>query len=197
SAVSFRLVSLRERLLAKKQEGAVVPKDSAAFKAFALQSLNELVAEELILEKGKEIKTEVPDADVANSVDQQYKSIRSRFGTDAEFRAELAKAGYGTPEEYKRFLTDGIKRNEMITRTTKKLREDGKLVSANVTDAEVQEAFERNKSALPKRQASVTWRQIIISPKPSLVEKERARAHAESLLASIKKGADFELLAKR
>jgi len=189
--------NLRERLLAKKQEGAVIPKDSAGYKAFALASLNELVDEELILEKGKEIKTEVPDADVTNTVDQQYKAIRSRFSTDAEFKTELSKAGYGTPEEYKRFLTDGIKRNEMITRTTKKLREDGKLVSANVTDAEVQEAFERNKSALPKREASVTWRQIIIAPKPSLAEKERARVHAESLLAEIKRGADFELIAKR
>jgi len=189
--------NLRERLLAKKQEGAVVPKDSAGYKAFALQSLNELVDEELILEKGKEIKTEVPDADVNNTVEQQYKAIRSRFSNDADFKAELAKAGYGTPEEYKRFLTDGIKRNEMISRTTKKLREDGKLVSANVTDAEVQEAYDRNKSALPKREPSVTWRQIIIAPKPSLVEKERARVHAESLLATIKKGADFELLAKR
>jgi peptidyl-prolyl cis-trans isomerase SurA len=189
--------NLRERILAKQQEGVAVPKDSAAYKEFAVQTLNELVDEELILEKGKEIKTEVPDADVSNTVDQQFKAIRSRFSTDAEFKSELAKAGYGTPEEYKRFLTDGIKRNEMITRTTKKLREDGKLVSANVTDAEVQEAFERNKASLPKREASVTWRQIIIAPKPSLAEKERARVHAESLLAEIKKGADFELIAKR
>ena len=189
--------NLRERIVAKKQEGAVVPKDSAGYKAFAVASLNELVDEELLLEKGKEIKTEVPDADVNNTVEQQYKAIRSRFSNDADFKAELAKAGYGTPEEYKRFLTDGIKRNEMISRTTKKLREDGKLVSANVTDAEVQEAYDRNRTALPKREPSVTWRQIIIAPKPSLVEKERARVHAESLLASIKKGADFELLAKR
>ncbi|HEX7979325.1 MAG TPA: peptidylprolyl isomerase [Gemmatimonadaceae bacterium] len=190
--------NLRERIIAKKQqEGAAVPKDSAGYKAYALQTLNELVDEELILEKGKEIKTEVPDADVANTVDQQYKAIRSRYPNEAEFRSELTKAGYGSPEEYKRFLKDGITRNEMITRTTRKLREDGKLVSANVTDAEVQEAYERNKSALPKREASVTWRQIIIAPKPSLKEKERARVHAESLLAQIKGGADFEQLAKR
>jgi peptidyl-prolyl cis-trans isomerase SurA len=189
--------NLRERLLAKKQEGTPVPKDSAGYKAFAVQALNELVDEELLLEKGKEIKTEVPDADVTNTVEQQYKAIRSRFGTDAEFRSELAKAGYGTPEEYKRFLTDGIKRNEMISRTTKKLREDGKLVSANVTDADVQEAYERNKAVLPKREASVTWRQIIIAPKPNFEQKEVARVRAESLLAEIKRGADFEQIAKR
>ena len=69
--------NLRERLLAKKQEGAVIPKDPAEYKAFAIASLNELVDEELILEKGKEIKTEVPDADVTNTVEQQYKAIPS------------------------------------------------------------------------------------------------------------------------
>jgi peptidyl-prolyl cis-trans isomerase SurA len=189
--------NLRERIVAKKQEGAAVPKDSAGYKAFAIASLNELVDEELLLEKGKEIKTEVPDADVNNTVETQFKAVRSRFGTEAEFRSELSKAGYGAPEEYKRFLTEGIKRNEMISRTTKKLREDGKIASANVTDADVQEAYERNKASLPKREPSVAWRQIIVAPKPSFASKERARVRAESLLAEIKRGADFEQIAKR
>ena len=189
--------NLRERLIYKKQNGEKVPTDSAGFAAYSLAVLNELVDEELMVKKGKELKVEVPDADVNSTVDKQYKSIRSQFKSEAEFKAELAKAGYGTPEEYKRFVGDGIRRNELISRTTRKLKEDGKMVSANVTDAEVQEAFERNKDALPKREASVTWRQIIVSPKPSLANKEIARVRAESLLAEIKRGADFEQLAKR
>jgi peptidyl-prolyl cis-trans isomerase SurA len=189
--------NLRERLIYKKQSGETIPSDSAAYRKYALNVLNELVDEELMVKKGKELKVEVPDADVNSTVDKQYKAIRSQFATDAEFKAELAKAGYGTPDEYKRFVADGIRRNELISRTTKKLKEDGKMVSVNVTDAEVQEAFERNKDALPKREATVTWRQIIVSPKPSAASKEVARVRAESLLAEIKRGADFEQLAKR
>lgn len=189
--------NLRERLVAKTQGGMPVPTDSAALRAASIATLNELVDEELILEKAKELKIEVPDADVNSTVDKQYKAVRSRFGTDAEFRTELAKAGYGTPDEYKRFIADGIRRNELLTRATRKLREDGKLVPANVTDAEVQESFDKSKSDLPKREPSVTWRQIIIAPRASAASKERARAHAESLLAEIKRGADFEALAKR
>ena len=188
---------LRERMVAKAQEGVEVPRDSAALRTFSLATLNELVEEELLLEKAKELKTEVPEADVTSTVDKQIKAVRSRFPSDAEFKSELLKAGYGTPEEYRRFIADGIRRNEMITRTTKKLREDGKIVQANVTDAEVQEAYERNKAVLPKREASVTWRQIIIAPKPSAQAKEIARVRAESLLAEIKRGAEFEQLAKR
>ena len=183
--------NLRERLVAKTQSGMPIPTDSDAVRVAALAALNELVDEELLLEKGKELKIEVPDADVNSTVDKQFKSVRSRFTTEAEFKTELAKAGYGTPDEYRRFIAEGIRRNELLTRTTRKLREEGKLVPANITDAEVQESFEKSRNDLPKREPSVTWRQIIIAPKPSAEAKERARVRAESLLAEIKRGADF------
>ena len=189
--------NLRERLVAKTQSGMPVPSDTTAVRVASIATLNELVDEELLLEKATELKIEVPDADVNSTVDKQFKSVRSRFASEAEFKTELAKAGYGTPDEYRRFIADGIRRNELLTRTTRKLREDGKLVPANITDAEVQESFEKSKNDLPKREPSVTWRQIIIAPKPSAAAKERARAHAESLLAEIKRGAEFEALAKR
>jgi peptidyl-prolyl cis-trans isomerase SurA len=189
--------NLRERLVAKTQSGMPVPADSAAVRVAALATLNELVDEELLLEKAKELKIEVPDADVNSTVDKQFKAVRSRFASEGEFKTELTKAGYGTPDEYRRFIADGIRRNELLTRTTRKLREDGKLVPANITDAEVQESFDKSKNDLPKREASVTWRQIIIAPRPSAAAKDRARARAESLLAEIKRGAEFEALAKR
>jgi peptidyl-prolyl cis-trans isomerase SurA len=189
--------NLRERLVAKTQSGMPVPTDSTAVRVAAIAALNELVDEELLLEQAKELKIEVPDADVNSTVDKQFKAVRSRFASEAEFKSELAKAGYGTPEEYRRFIADGIRRNELLARTTRKLREDGKLVPANITDEDVQESFEKSKNEMPKREPSVTWRQIIIAPKPSADAKDRARARAESLLAEIKRGAEFEAIAKR
>ena len=43
----------------------------------------------------------------------------------------------------------------------------------------------------------VSFRQIIVAPKASAEAKARARAKAESLLVEIKKGGDFEQIAKR
>jgi peptidyl-prolyl cis-trans isomerase SurA len=189
--------TLQEKLIQKRQEGTAFPTDSAAFRTFVLGAVNELIDEELILAKGKELKIEVPDADVTNTVDKQIKDIRARFSSEAEYRAELQKAGLGTPEEFKRYRADEVRRSETITRTIRKLREDGKIVQANVTDAEVQEAYDRNRATLPKREASVTWRQIIIAPKPTPAAKDRARAKADSLLVELRTGADFEMLAKR
>jgi peptidyl-prolyl cis-trans isomerase SurA len=185
------------RMIAKRQEGARIPADSAGFHALVLSVANELADEELLLKKGKELKIDVPDADVANTVDKQIKDIRGRFTSEAEYRRELVKAGLGAPEEFKRFRADQVKRNETITRTVRKLREDGKIVQANVTDVDIQDAYERNKANLPKRDASIAWRQIIVAPRATPASKERARAKAESLLVELKTGGDFEKLAKR
>jgi peptidyl-prolyl cis-trans isomerase SurA len=188
---------LQERIIRKRQENAKIPTDSVGFATFLTAVVNELVDEELLLQKAKDLKIEVPDADVANTVDKQVKEVRGRFKSESEYKTELARAGYGTPEEYKRFLLDGVKREETITRTVKKLREDGKIVPANITDADVQDAFDRNKSAMPRREPSVSWRQIVVAPKPTEKAREIARVKAESLLAEVQRGGDFELLAKR
>jgi peptidyl-prolyl cis-trans isomerase SurA len=189
--------NLQEKLIAKRQEGAKIPTDSAGFYTFLLAAANELVDEELLLKKAKDLKVEVPDADVANTVDKQVKDIRARFSSEAEYRSELSKAGLGTPEEFKRYRLEEVRRTETISRTVRKLREDGKIVQANVTDADVQDAYERNKATLPKREASISWRQIIIAPRASAASKERARAKAESILVELKTGGEFEKLAKR
>ena len=185
------------RVLTKRQEGTQLPSDSAGFHTLLLGVVNELVEEELLLQKAKELKIEVPDADVNNTVDKQIKDVRARFSSDAEYRSELQKAGLGTAEEFRRFRADQVRRSETITRTVKKLREDGKVISANVTDAEVEDAYERNKATLPKREASAAWRQIIIAPKPTVQSKARARAKVDSILVELKAGGDFEQIARR
>ena len=61
---------------------------------------------------------------------------------------------------------------------------------------EVQAEFARSKDFLPKKPAAVTFKQIVIAPQPSVAAKEVARVRAESLLAQLKSGSDFEKLAK-
>jgi len=188
---------LEQRMLQDQQRGMRPPQDSAAMKAYELQTLNTMIDEELLLQKAKDLKVDVPDNDINSAVDRQIRDIKARFTTESEFRTELAKAGLGTPEEYRRMLVDQMKRDETIKRTMQKLREDNKVIPANVTEDEVKEAFERSRASLPRRPAQVTFRQIVIAPRPTAAAKEVARAKAESILAEIKKGADFALLAKR
>src|SRR4029079_7315044 len=100
------------------------------------------------------------------------RAIKGRFPTESEFRTELAKAGLGTPEEYRRMLVEQMKRDETIKRTMQKLREDNKVIPANITEDEAKERYERSGASLPRRPAQVTFRQIVISPRPTPAAKE-------------------------
>lgn len=189
---------LEERVAGRIQRKEVPePKDSSAMLALQLETLNDMIEEELILAKAKDLKIEVADADISPSVDRQIAQTRSQFPSEADFRAALTRAGLGSPEEYRRFLMDQYRRQATLDKTVKQLISDNKIVPVNVTDAEVQAEFDRTKDFLPKKSPSVTFKQIVIQPQPTAAAKAVARAKAESLLVELKNGADFELLAKR
>ena len=189
---------VQERMLAMQQTpGFRRPTTEAEFQKLAQEIVNQLVDEELLVQKATALKVEVADHDLTASVDRQMRDVRARFSSEAELRAELAKAGLGTPEEYRRFLTDQLRRSELQRRVVDKMRQEGRIPPVNVSQAEVEEAFNRSRGALPRRPATVTFRQIVVAPTASVRSKEIARAKAESLLAEIKGGTEFERVAKR
>ena len=179
----------------QRAAGLQLPPDSAGQAALAKDALDALVDEEILVQKAHLLKIEVTPDEVNRSVDDQVRRVRQGFQTDEEFRAELRKAGFGTPEEYRRTLYEQFYRRALQQRVFEELRKTA--VARNVSEAEINEAFEKNKGALQSAPATVTFRQVVIAPKASAAAKARAKAKADSLLAEIKKGGDFELIAKR
>lgn len=189
---------LEEQFLGKIQRHEVdEPKTRADSMKIRRDVLNDMVEEELLLQKAKDLKVEVTDADITPAVDNQVKQVRAGFTNETEFRNALVKAGMGTPEEYRRYLMDQLRRRYTHEKVLQKLRQDGKIIPVNVTDAEIAAEFQREKPFLGPKPASVTFKQIVIAPQPSAAAKEVARVKAESLLAQIKAGADFDRIAKR
>src|SRR6185503_20695495 len=90
----------------RRAQGMQVPPDSAGQTALAKTVLNELIDEEILVQKAKEMKLEVTDADVTSAADRQIKSIRAQFKSDEEYRTELRNAGLGSPEEYRKGVSD-------------------------------------------------------------------------------------------
>jgi peptidyl-prolyl cis-trans isomerase SurA len=179
----------------RRAQGLQLPPDSAGQTALAKSVLNDLVDEEILVQKAKELKLEVTEAEITSAADRQIKTVRSQFKSDEEYRTELRNAGLGTAEEYRKGLIDQYRRQNLQQKAFAELRKRAK--PANVTEEEVTAAFERSRADLQKRPATVTFRQIIVSPKASAPAKAKAKARADSLLAEIKKGGDFELIAKR
>ena len=179
----------------RRAQGMQLPPDSAGQAALARQVLGELIDEEILVQKAKEMKLEVVEADVTAAADRQIKQVRSQFATDEEYRSELRKAGLGSPDEYRKSLIDQYRRQQYQQKAFAELKKKAKPVS--VSDDEITAAFERSKSDLQKRPATVTFRQIVVAPHASAAAKAKAKARADSLLAEIRKGGDFEQIAKR
>src|SRR5579862_13338 len=189
--------SVLENINVRRAQGMPIPDDSAGQMSIITEVVNDLVDQELLVQKAKDLKVDVADEDVAAGVDNQIKRVRSQFSSDAEYKSELKKAGFGTPEEYRKGLLEQAKRSELQRRVVQKLKEDGKLIPVNVSEQEVSDAFDKHRTSLPHRPASVTFRQIVIAPKPSVAAKAAAHARADTLLNDLKHGADFAELAKR
>ncbi|HXV17753.1 MAG TPA: peptidylprolyl isomerase [Gemmatimonadaceae bacterium] len=179
----------------QRAAGLQLPADSAGQAALAKDALSALVDEEILVQKAHLMKIDVTQDEVNRSVDDQVRRVRSQFQTEDEYRNELKTAGFGTPEEYRRTLYEQFYRRALQQRVFEELRKTA--VGRNVSDAEINEAFEKNKESLQTAPATVTFRQVVIAPKASPEAKKRAKAKADSLLVEIKKGGDFEQIAKR
>lgn len=188
---------LEERIVALRAGGTKLPDDSVGQQRMMKDILNQIIDEELLIQKAKELKIEVTDNDVAPQVDKQVQQIRGRFTSELEYRTELRKAGFGTPEEYRHFLMDAARRQALQQKLFEKLREEKHLPSVPVTDSEVDAYFAAGKGQIPRLPATITFRQVVVTPRPSPHADSVAYYKAESLYVEIKKGGDFEQIAKR
>jgi peptidyl-prolyl cis-trans isomerase SurA len=193
--------SVLERINIDRAQGLEIPGDSAGQMAVARKTVNDLIDEELLIQKAKDLKIEVTDDDVAPAVDEQLKRVRDAYPSAVDYRAALKQAGYGNPEEYRRFVVEQQKRVLIQRKVIEELKKDGKLLPVGVTEAEVDSAFQRSRAKLPRRPATVTFRQLVITPRPAPEAKAAARAKADSIEAELKKmgpsAEQFAAVAKR
>ena len=181
----------------RRAKGLQVPPDSASQMELARSVANDLVDEEVLIQRAARDSVTVPQEEVTARVDEQVRALRRQFRSDAELEAALRTEGFGTLEDYRRAIAEQVRRAGLQQQVLAKMRSEGLVVPVAVSDAEVQKAYDDNKAELGRRPASVTFRQIIMSPKPSEAARARARAKAESLLVELRGGADFSQVAKR
>jgi peptidyl-prolyl cis-trans isomerase SurA len=187
-----------EEINVMRAQGRELPNDSLAQMALARQIIDRLVETELLVQRARQdTSIQVEDSELTAAVEQRVRQVRGQFQTEEQFRDLLRRSGFGSPEEYRRWLMDEQRRNALQERLIEKLRREGKLPPAPVSEEEVQRFFDENKGQVPRLPATVTFRQVVLAVKASDKAREAARAKAESLLAEIRRGGDFEQIAKR
>lgn len=188
-----------EDIFSRQAQGVKLPDpDSPEMAALREQVLSDLINQELLVQEAlRDTAIKVTDQDVASRVEQQIKRVRQGFTTEVEFRAELKKAGFGTPEEYRRWLTEQQRRAALQEALLTSLRDRDKLKPVAPTEAQMQEFFESRKASLGKRPATLSFKQIVFAPRPDAASKAKALALADSIAAALREGADFATAARR
>jgi peptidyl-prolyl cis-trans isomerase SurA len=187
-----------EEVFSRQSGGQHLPEDPDSLNAIRKQVVSSIVDEELLVQQAqRDTSIKVTDQEIADGVEQQVRKIRANFGSELDYKSELKKAGFQTPEEYRRWLTDQQRRAAYQNRLIDKLRSDGKLKPVPPTEPEMKAYFDEQKGNLGSRPATLSFRQIVIAPRPSPEAKAKTRAQADSIVLELRRGADFATAAKR
>ena len=187
-----------EELFSRQAQGVDLPTAPEQLDAVRREVVSSIVDEELLVQQAaRDTAIQVTDQEVADGVEQQVRKVRGNFTSEVDYRNELKKAGFQTPEEYRRWLTDQQRRAALQNRLIDGLRSSGKLKAVAPTEQEMRKFFEQQKGNLGSRPATISFRQIVLSPKPSAAAKARARAQADSIVLELRGGADFATAARR
>lgn len=188
---------VEERIFANQQQGRQVPSNADSLQAMRRQVLSDLVDEEVLVQAAERDTTiHVTDQDVADAVDQQIRQIRASFTSELQFKDELKKAGFISPEEYRRWLTDQQRRTLLQNHLIQGLFDNEKLKPITPTDQELRDYFNSapNKET---RKAAVAFKQLVVAPRASAAARAVARATADSIAKALRAGADFATAARR
>jgi peptidyl-prolyl cis-trans isomerase SurA len=152
------------------------------------QTLNSMIEEKLAYAQANLDSIEVTDEEVDKRIDYQIQLFVQQYGSK-----ERVEQVYGMSiEKIKHELRDDVRKNLMV----QKLREKN-FGNVEATRRDVEEFFDKYKDSLGVIPEKVEIAHIFRSPKSSSEVKEKARKFAQSILDSIKNGADFAEMAKK
>jgi peptidyl-prolyl cis-trans isomerase SurA len=175
-----------------------MPESPAEVAELRRDILNRLIDDELMVQEAERDTTiKVLAEEVSQSVDELMRNARAKYPSEEAYRRDLAVTGFQSPDEYRGWLSEQQRKRLQINRLKERLSGMGQLKRVSPTESEMREFFEKNKSRLPQRPATVAFRQLIVSPKPSAAAKERARLQADSIATELRKGGDFATAARR
>jgi peptidyl-prolyl cis-trans isomerase SurA len=195
TAIPFSKV--QEQLNLMRARGTPIPTDSTTLLQLEQSIVNQLVNDELLYQQAQaDTSIHVSDQEVQGAVDDAIRKIRTQFSSDVDFQRQLRASGFGTLAEYRGWIADQQRRDLMVNTLIQKLKQKGDLKAVPPTDSEMHTFYDQVKGT-QTRPAVVSFRQIVIRPRPDSLAVVRAYHLADSLYIAIKNGADFAALAKR
>ena len=166
------------------QQRNINPADST----FRRQVLTAMIEEKLLYAQAELDSITVSDEQVKQQLEYQINYFIQQYGS-----RERLEQVYGMPiEKLKRSLQDDTKKNLMAEMLKQK-----KFGQMDASRKEIEDFYDMYKDSLGVVAEKFTIAHIFQNPKTGERVKKKAREFAESLLDSLKHGADFAKLAKK
>jgi parvulin-like peptidyl-prolyl isomerase len=191
ATVGERQISRDEVEKAYRREAQAQQPSNDEALAGKLALLNELIAQELVLAKARELKIEVSDTEIDNAYNEAKKNI-----TEDQFQKELASRSL-TPADMRESL-----RRDMLA---SKVMEREVIAKIAVSDDDIKAFYEANRASFNRAEDAYHIAQITVTPVRANQQINRsgndagtpqeAQAKAQMLMERLKAGAPFGELA--
>jgi len=152
------------------------------------QILNTMIEDKLVYAQSELDSTVVTEEEISQRIDYQIQNFQQQYGS-----IQKIEEMYGMSiEKIKRELRDDVRKNLMI----QKLQQT-KFGEVEATRREVEQFYNDFKDSIGIIPEKLTIYHIFKNPKANDLIKKKSRDLAQSLLDSLKAGADFATLAKK
>lgn len=188
------LSDVQEEVTRLRAEGRPIPTDPQGQAALLREVVEGRVNDLVALQAAKLAGVQVGDDEVARAVDQEIREIRGRFPSEAAYEAALAQSGLSA-QEFRSMRMEQTRARITVARFVG--QRVGNAVRPAVTEEEIRAAFEAQRGQLGTRPATVSFEQVIVEPAASDSARAAARRRAEQALEELRRGGDFEVLARR
>lgn len=183
---------LQEFVFRLRAQGIQVPQDPVQLEAFLRQSLEQKINEVLFVVHAQEEGVTLTSAEMEEEVENRIATIRRQFQSEAEFQQALAADGV-TAAEYRIRITEQI-RAEMLAQRYLQMKAS-EIRPVPVSEEEIAAQFEAQKANYGARPATITLKQVVLTPEPSDEASLMALEEAERVLSRARSGEDFVGLA--
>lgn len=172
-----------------------MPTDSAAFEAAVADLLENKISDLILVSAARDASIVIPEDRVNEVADQELARIQQQFGSEVAFTQALAREGL-TRDQIRRDLAARVRDRQLVQDyIATRMRNRARPV---ISESEIQAYFDEQAAMdLGQRPATISFRQVLVTPEPSEAARERAIARGDSVLAELRTGGDFEVLARR
>jgi peptidyl-prolyl cis-trans isomerase SurA len=174
-----------------KQSGQAIPDSLKLYRSMLDNRVNELL---IVQAAARDTLIEVPDDQVSQRVQQEIEARRRQFGGEDQFQAALVQSGM-TMEDMRNMLANDIRTRLLMREYVAKVSRERKRPPVSTSD--IQKFFDENRAQFGTRPATISFTQIVITPRPSDSARATARTKLEEAMKEIRAGADFATVARK